>query len=170
MSLSLSHFRAPDRMPRRRAHSASARLLLSVGPASVAAVLALTACTSPAQRFEDAVGQGLAAVETARLAIDQQLDDRVFPTTAITALGDARRELIDAATSVSETDPVRGTEAGRRAEVLEALRDGLDAVNDARDAMAGLGSLDASADELEDAASALEALERRASAQAAERR
>jgi hypothetical protein len=168
MTLPEPHSRLPvsgDRTPRRRRPRphASARVLRSIGVVALAALLALTACSTPAQRFDDAVGQGLAAVETARLAIEQQADERVFTTVTTTALADARRELLDAVTSVSETDAVREIEAARRTDVLEALRSGLDAVNDARDAMAGLGSLDASADGLEDAAAALAALERRAS-------
>ena len=54
--------------------------------------------------MEDAVAQGIAAVETARLVVEQELDDRTFATTATATLGDARRELVDAGTTVSETD------------------------------------------------------------------
>ena len=43
--------------------------------------------------------------------------------------------------------------------MLAALGDGLAAVNDARDAMAGIGSLEASLPQLEEAAAGLEELE-----------
>ena len=128
---------------------------------TVVVVLTLAACSGAVQRFDDAIGQGVAAVETARLAVEQQLDDRVFPTVTSTALRDARRELIDAATSVSETDAAGADEATRRTEVLDALHDGVDAVNDARDAMAGIGSLEASVAQLDEAAAHLEGLAQR---------
>ncbi|MDQ2698835.1 MAG: hypothetical protein M3Y46_08590 [Actinomycetota bacterium] len=48
-----------------------------------------------------------------------------------------------------------------RADLLAALTEGVAAVNDARDAMAGLGSLEEAEAPLEDAADALHALERR---------
>jgi hypothetical protein len=125
----------------------------------LAAALLLTGCTSAAATMEQAVGQGVAAVETARLVVEQELDDRTFTPTAKTTLGDARRELVGAATTVSETDVSSETDAAYRDEVLAALGDGLDAVNDARAALGGVGSLDATVPQLEDAADGLEDLE-----------
>ena len=125
----------------------------------LAAALLLAGCTSAAATMEQAVGQGIAAVETARLVVEQELDDRTFTTTATTTLGDARRELIGAATTVSQTDVTSDSDAAYRDEVLAALGDGLDAVNDARAALGGVGSLDAAVPQLEDAAAGLEDLE-----------
>ena len=134
-------------------------LLAAAGMLAAASVL--SGCSSPTATFDDAIGQGVAAVETARLAVDLELDGRTFATTTTTALGDARRELIDASTSVAETDATNTTDAALRADLLAALTEGVAAVNDARDAMAGLGSLEAVEAPLEDAADALHALEGR---------
>jgi hypothetical protein len=125
----------------------------------LAAALLLTGCTSATATMEDAVGQGLAAVETARLVVEQELDDRTFTTTAKATLGDARRELVAAATTVSQTDVASESDAAYRTLVLSALGDGLDAVNDARAALGGLGSLEATVPQLEDAADGLEDVE-----------
>jgi hypothetical protein len=125
----------------------------------LAAALLLTGCTSASAAMQDAVGQGIAAVETARLVVDQELDDRTFQTTAIATLGDARQELVGATTTVSETDVTSESDAAYREDVLAALGDGLEAVNDARDALGGVGSLEATVPQLEDAARGLERLE-----------
>jgi hypothetical protein len=135
--------------------------ILLVAAGVLAAASVLSGCSSPAATFDSAIGQGIAAVETARLAVDLELDGRTFATTTTTALGDARRELIDASTSVAETDAASMTDAALRSDLLAALTDGVAAVNDARDAMAGLGSLEAVEAPLEDAADALHELERR---------
>jgi hypothetical protein len=137
-------------------------LLAAAGMLAVAS--ALSGCSSPAATFDGAIGQGIAAVETARLAVDLELDGRTFATTTTTALGDARRELIDASTSVAETDATTEADAALRADLLAALTEGVAAVGDARDAMAGLGSLEATEVALEDAADALHALEGRPAA------
>ena len=79
------------------------------------------AARAPSQATQDAVGQGIAAVETARLVVEQQLDDRTFTTTATATLGDARRELVDASTAVAETDATTATDAAYRDDVLDAL-------------------------------------------------
>jgi hypothetical protein len=121
--------------------------------------IAITGCSSAGSRIEDAVAQGIAAVETATLAVEQELADRTFRTVTVTALGDARRELVDATTTVSETDATTDADAALRTEALSALALGVDAVNDARDAMAGLGSLEATEVLLEEASAALEAVE-----------
>ena len=133
-----------------------------------AAVLAfvLTGCSSAQSRVDAAVGQGIAAVETAGLAVELQLADRTLSTVTVTALGDARRELVDATASVSETNATTEADAALRAEALTALALGVDAVNDARDAMAGLGSLETTEVLLEDAAAALEAVEAQSTAAA----
>ena len=136
---------------------ARARAAVAAGLLAVAAS-ALTGCTSPGAQFDQAVGQGFAAVETARLAVALELDDRTFPTVTGTALEDARRELIDASTVVAETDAASPSDAAARAEVLDALALGVDAVNDALDAMAGIGSLAAVEPALEEAAGALDDL------------
>jgi hypothetical protein len=146
----------------RRTRRSDMKMLAAVGV--IAAASALSACSSPTSRFDDAIAQGIAAVETARLAVDLQLDDRIYAATTNTALGDARRELVDASTSVSETDATTESDAALRADLLDALTLGVDAVNDARDAMAGIGSLENSVAPLEDAAAALEELERAADA------
>jgi hypothetical protein len=128
--------------------------------ALVITTVLLTGCTSADAAFEAALGQGVAATETARLAVDQELADRTFTPTALTTLGDARRELIDATDQVAETDAATTAEAETRAEVLDALGAALDAVDAARDALAsGVGSLDAVAPQLEEAADELSALE-----------
>jgi hypothetical protein len=126
----------------------------------------LIGCTSAETRVEDAIGQGIAAVETASLAVEQELADRTLSTVTVTALGDARRELVDATTSVSETDATTEADAALRTEALAALALGVDAVNDARDAMAGLGSLEATEVRLDEAAAALEAVETQSAASA----
>jgi len=136
----------------RAAAFASAALLAAV----------LSGCTSTGSRIEDAVAQGIAAVETATLAVEQELADRTFSTVTITALGDARRELVDATTTVSETDATTDADAALRTDALSALALGVDAVNDARDAMAGVGSLEESEVSLDAAADALHAVETQA--------
>ena len=139
------------------ARSSAVRVAAS-GCLVIAAAL-LAGCTSATTTAQDAVGQGIAAVETARLVVEQHLDDRTFTTTATATLGDARRELVDASTAVAETDATTATDAAYRDDVLRALGVGLDAVNDARDALAGVGSLEATVPQLEDAATGLEELE-----------
>jgi hypothetical protein len=131
------------------------RVTIAAGLLTVAASV-LTACTSPEAQFDQAVGQGIAAVETARLAVALELEDRSLPTVTSTALEDARRELVDASTAVSETDATSSTDAARRADVLDALTLGVDAVNEALDATAGIGTLDAAEPALDAAAEALE--------------
>jgi hypothetical protein len=133
------------------------RVTVAAGVIAVAA-FALTACTSPGAQFDRAVGQGFSAVETARLAIALELDDRTFPTTTITTLEDARRELVDAATAVSETDATTASDAALRTDLLDALALGVEAVNHALDAMAGIGSLEAAEPALDEAADALDRL------------
>ena len=142
-------------------HRRHAATVSSAAALVVAVAVGLTACSSAAATFDDAVGQGIAAVETARMAVDQHLHDRTFTTTATTTLGDARRELADASMTVSKTDAATAADAALRADVLEALADGIGAVNDARDAMAGIGSFDDVVPALDRAAQALEALELR---------
>ena len=139
------------------ARSSAVRVAAS-GCLVIAAAL-LAGCTTATTTAQDAVGQGIAAVETARLVVEQHLDDRTFTTTATATLGDARRELVDASTAVAETDATTATDAAYRDDVLHALGVGLDAVNDARDALAGVGSLEATVPQLEDAATGLEELE-----------
>ena len=136
---------------------ARARVALAAGLLAVAASV-LTGCTSPGAQFDQAVGQGFSAVETARLAVALELDDRTFPTVTGTALEDARRELVGASTAVAETDAASASDAASRAEVLDALALGVDAVNEALDAMAGIGSLAAVEPALEEAADALDDL------------
>jgi len=133
------------------------RAALTAGVVAVAASV-LTGCTSPGAQFDQAVGQGFAAVETARLAVALELDDRTFPTVTGTALEDARRELVDASTTVAETDAASASDAAFRADVIDALALGVDAVNEALDAMAGIGSLAAAEPALEQAADALDDL------------
>jgi hypothetical protein len=87
-----------------------------------------------------------------------ELDERTFPTVTGTALEDARRELVDASTTVAETDAASASDATFRADVLDALALGVDAVNEALDAMAGIGSLAAAEPALEQAADALDDL------------
>ena len=132
------------------------------GTASAAVVVlaasVLTACTSPGAQFDQALGQGYAAVQTARLAVALELEGRTFPTVSTTALEDARRELVDASTSVSETDATTPSDAALRTDVLEALALGVDAVNEALDATAGIGTLDAAEPALDEAADAIDAL------------
>ena len=125
----------------------------------IVAAAMLAGCASASSVVHDAIGQGLAAVETARIVVEQQLDDRTFTTTATATLGDARRELVGASTAVAETDATTATDAEYRDDVLKALGVGLDAVNDARDALAGVGSLEATVPQLEEAATGLEQLE-----------
>ena len=134
-----------------------ARAAFAAGLLAVAASV-LTGCTSPGAQFDQAVGQGFAAVETARLAVALELDDRTFPTVTGTALEDARRELVDASTAVAETDAASASDAAFRADLLDALALGVDAVNEALDAMAGIGSLAAVEPALEEAADALDDL------------
>jgi len=122
----------------------------------------LTGCTSAEATYDAAVRQGVAAIETAKLAVDQELAGRTFTPTAITTLGDARRELVDATGQVAETDASTAAEAETRAEVLDALGTALEAVGRARDAVAsGVGSLGGVVPQLEDAAEELSALEQR---------
>ncbi|MBT2516729.1 hypothetical protein J7E29_04730 [Streptomyces sp. ISL-90] len=146
----------------RRGRSARAWALAPL----LALTVVLSGCSSPASTFDQAIGQGIAAVETARIAVEQQLDERIFPTTTITALGDARRELVDASTSVSETDTSTESDAALRTDLLEALALGVAGVNEARDAMGGNGSLEDAVPALERASDALDAVEERASAAA----
>lgn len=148
-------------MVRRRGRRSAA-----LSPILAVAALSLAGCASAASTFDDAVGQGIAAVETARLVVEQQLDGRTFDTTTITTLGDARRELVSASTTVSQTDASTAQDAELRTDVLAALADAVEAVNDAHDAMAGIGALDDVVPSLEQAADELEALETRTAASA----
>jgi len=132
---------------------------IAAGAWGVALVAALAGCASPAATLDGATGQGVSAVATARVVVQQDLDRRTFDTTAIATLGDARTELTDAATTVSETDVTTAEDAAWRAELADALARGIRAVNAARDAMAGVGSLEEALAELETAATELEGLE-----------
>lgn len=157
-------------MPRARAwrsrhpRFASPFSTTAFGALTLALVTTLTGCTSVQSTVDAAIGQGIAAIGTAQLAVDQQIDDRTFSTVTVTALGDARRELVDASNTVAQTDATTDDEAALRTDTLEALALGVDAVNDARDAMAGVGSLEASEASLDAAAHALDALQTEASA------
>ncbi|MGW9182980.1 hypothetical protein [Agromyces sp. NPDC055661] len=147
----------------RRSRAASA----AASAALVLAVPLLAGCASPEATFEAAVGQGVAATETARLVVDQQLDERTFTTTALATLGDARRELVAASGEVAGTDAASEAESETRTEVLDALDAALDAVNAARDALAsGVGSLEAVVPQLDAAADGLTALEQTVDADA----
>ena len=129
------------------------------GIVAVLVAAALTACTSATATFESAAGQGVAAVETARLAIDLDERGRAFHTVTLTTLDDARRELLDAVTTVAETDATTEADAATRTDLLDALDLGVAGVNDARDAINGVGTLDDAALQLDASADALRALE-----------
>jgi hypothetical protein len=135
------------------------KMVMLATAGAIAAASVLAGCTTAIARFDDAIGQGIAAVETARLAVELQLDERMYGRTTTTALDDARRELVDAVAAVSETDAANESDVALRTDALAALTLGLEAVNDAHDGMAGIGSLEESVPPLERAAAALEALE-----------
>ena len=119
------------------------------------AIAALSACSSPAAQIDDAVDQSIAAIATARIALDLQGDGRLFTTTASAAVTDARRELIGASRSVAETDAATPEEADRRDETQAVLTEAIVAVDSAADALAGVGDPDAALDEVEASEAAL---------------
>jgi hypothetical protein len=126
----------------------------------VAAALLLAGCASPSDQVTDAVDQAVAATATVRLALDLDARERIFATTAETAVGDARREAADAARTVAEVDATEEAEAGRRAEALDALDDAVRAIDAAADALAGIGGTSDAADRVAEAEAALRALTR----------
>ena len=132
---------------RRRVGAMAATALLSI--------VALTACTSPTARVDDAVDQSIAAIASARIALDLQGDGRMFTTTASATVTDARRELIGASRSVAETDATTAAEADHRDETQTAVTDAIVAVDSAADALAGVGDLDTALREVEHAESVL---------------
>lgn len=123
-----------------------------------AGALALAGCAPLSQTMTDAAAQGRSAVETASLALELEQDGRsIFGLTA-TAFDDAQRELSDAATTVDEADVSTEAERALRADTADALRDGLDAVNAARESMQGVTDPDAVAEALAEASARLDAL------------
>jgi hypothetical protein len=121
--------------------------------ALLAAALLLTGCTSPSDQVADAIDQAVAATATARLALDLDRDDRIFRPTSMTAVEDARREAADAARTVAGIDVTDESEAGRRTEALDAL-------DEAVDALGGVGDPAEAADRVAAAEDALRTLTR----------
>jgi len=134
------------------------RRIGATAAAAVLAIAALTACSSPTARVDDAVDQSIAAIASARIALDLQADGRMFTTTASATVTDARRELIGASRSVAETDATTTAEADRRDETQAAVTDAIVAVDSAADALAGVGDLDTALREVERSESVLRAL------------
>jgi hypothetical protein len=133
------------------------RVLLTVC-AATGLGLALAGCAPLSQTMTDAAAQGRSAVETASLALELEQDGRsIFGLTA-TAFDDAQRELSDAATTVDEADVSTEADRALRADTVDALREGLDAVNAARESMHGVADADAVAEALDEASARLDAL------------
>ena len=126
----------------------------------LAAALLLSGCSSPSDQVADAVDQAVAATATARLALDLDLDDRIFRTTSSTAVEDARREAADAARTVAGIDATDESEAGRRTEALDALDEAVRSLDAAVDALGGVGDPSEAADRVAAAEDALRALTR----------
>ena len=129
-----------------------------VGAVVLVLACALTACSSPAQAFDQAAEQGVAATGTAELVIRQDLDGRTFDTTAVATLGDARTELVDATSAVARTAVTTAADAADRTHLLDLLAECLDAVDAATDAVQGGASADARDAQLDDAMQELERL------------
>ncbi|MBM7502964.1 hypothetical protein ACFPER_05760 [Agromyces aurantiacus] len=127
---------------------------------AIATALLLTGCASTSDQVTDAVDQSVAALATARLALDLDAGERIFRTTSTTAVEDARREAVDAARTVGQLDAADETEAGRRAEALDALDDAVRSLDAAADALGGVGDLGDAAQRVADAEEALRALTR----------
>ncbi|HEU4465245.1 MAG TPA: hypothetical protein VFR98_01865 [Agromyces sp.] len=126
----------------------------------MAAALLLAGCASPSDQVTDAIDQAVAATATARVSLDLDERGRIFRTTSTTAVEDARREAADAARTVAEVDATEESEAGRRAEALDALDEAVRALDAAVDALAGVGDPADAADRVAEAEDALRALTR----------
>jgi len=122
------------------------------------AVVALSACTPLKATMADAAAQGRSAVETSRLllVVDEN-GGSGFSVTA-TAFADALRELNNAVRTVSEADAGSDTESDLRRDTLDALRAAVDAVEDARGTVHGIGDPDEVVDALEQAGDRLDGL------------
>lgn len=154
--MGLDRDRLAGRRDRRR--SDLSRPTRLVGVAAVALLLA--GCASPSDQVTDAIDQAVAATATARVSLDLDEGGRIFRTTSTTAVEDARREAADAARTVAEVDATEESEAGRRAEALDALDEAVRALDAAVDALAGVGDPADAADRVAEAEDALRALTR----------
>jgi hypothetical protein len=145
--------RPADAGPRHPSRATAAAGLIVVA-------LAMTGCTSASDQVTDAIDQAVAATATAGLALEQDADGRTFRPTALTAAQDARREAADAARMVAMVDAADETEAGRRAEALDALDETVRALDAAVDALGGVGDAAEAADRVAAAEDALRVLTR----------
>lgn len=128
--------------------------------ALLATALLLTGCASPSEEVAEAIDQAVAATATARLALDLDLEERIFRTTSSTAVEDARREAADAARTVAGIDATEESEAGRRTEALDALDEAVRSLDAAVDALGGVGDPAEAARRVAAAEDALRALTR----------
>ncbi|WP_308798292.1 hypothetical protein [Agromyces silvae] len=126
--------------------------------AAIATTFALAGCAPLSQTMTDAAAQGRSAVETASLALELEQDGRsIFGLTA-TAFDDAQRELGDAVATVDEADVSTEADRALRTATADALRDGIDAVNAARESLEGVTDPDEVAEALDEASAQLDAL------------
>lgn len=104
-------------------------------------VAALAGCTAVGTQLHDAATTSLSAVETARLAVHLENVGKSTAAVASTALVDTLGVLIAADATVSGLDPPNRGDAASRRDVLTLIHNATDAVNAARQAVGGIGSL-----------------------------
>ena len=130
-------------------------LMLAFGLSGCASEQASIA-SSMTQPIEDAT----AAVNTVRLALKLESQDRATSPVTETSIDDMRTSAIDAVNEVSSEEADGNDAAALRTDVLAVLRDSVDAIETARAGMAGNDSAKSAAPaELKSVASNLRELE-----------
>lgn len=121
----------------------------------------LSGCATVSAQLGDSVTQSISAVQTARLALaTDQHGASTFGITA-TAITDSLKELSSAGQSATRLDVSSGSDAKSRQSTLALIRETTDAVNAARQALGGHGSLHDARQRLDAAAKKLQAQSKR---------
>lgn len=115
----------------------------------LAAAIGLTGCASVEQTVDDQIDASVAAVGTARLAVEQLVEGRSYGPTVDTALLDALTQLEDAERSLAEVVPASDSQFSERQTALSGVHDAIMAVAAARWSVADGAALAGVRDELE---------------------
>jgi hypothetical protein len=127
--------------------------------ALAAMILLLTACTSVPDRVRDALDSASSATASASLALHALDDGKATAPFTDTVLGDALTELTGVETELTETGPIGDpADAATRTGALSLIRFGINAVLDAREAVAAGDDLDEVTDAVDDATDTLHQL------------
>ena len=123
--------------------------------ATVGILVAVSGCSSTSDQLGSAVDDSTTAVASVQLVVDLHDDGLALDALTDTTMGDALTQLEDAQTTVTELAPA-GNQREQRADVLDAIRDGITATLAAREALAAGENIDS--EQLDDALRSLEQL------------